>query len=253
MSMERDELKALWKAEEACAFKGWDFSRLEGRWQSMPLSWDYRTHVLSDLDPDDWLLDMGTGGGEFLVTLGHPHNHTAVTEAYAPNFALCKKRLEPLGIQVEQVTDDRCLPFDAARFDIVINRHESYDAAEVYRILKPGGRFITQQVGGRNDADLSARLIDGFAPQFPDHTLENNLMALRECGFDILQSAQAVSPLRFFDVGAVVYFAKIIEWEFPGFSVDACFEALCGLQSELDEKGYIEATEERFLIDAVKR
>jgi SAM-dependent methyltransferase len=251
--LDYDHLKTLWKAEEACAFEGWDFSRLDGRWESLPLPWDYRAIVLSALKPHDRLLDMGTGGGEFLLTLGHPYNRTAVTEAYPPNVALCKEKLQPLGITVKQVTDDSQLPFGGGSFDIVISRHESFDAAEVYRILKPGGRFITQQVGGRNDEELSLRLIEGFTPQFPGHTMENNAELLRQCGFEILRSEQHASPLRFFDVGAVVYFARIIEWEFPGFSVDACFEALCGLQAEIEERGCVEATEERFLIDAVKR
>lgn len=250
--MDENELKAIWKAEEACAFEGWDFSRLDGRWQSAPLPWDYRAIVLSELKPEDWLLDMGTGGGEFLLGLGHLHHLTAVTEAYAPNVALCRSRLAPLGVTVRQVTDDSALPFEDKQFDIVINRHESFDAGEVYRILRPGGRFITQQVGGCNDLSLSKRLIKGFVPQFVGHTLENNIKALGQCGFTVLQSAQYVSPLRFFDVGAVVYFARIVEWEFPGFSVDACFEALCVLQAELAEQGFIETQEERFLISAVK-
>ena len=250
--MDRDRLKTLWKAEEARAFAGWDFSLIDGRWESAPLPWDYRALVLSVLKTDDWLLDMGTGGGEFLLTLGHPYVRTAVTEAYPPNVSLCQKKLKSLGITVASVTEDNCLPFEDGSFDMVINRHESFDPSEVYRILKPGGRFITQQVGGRNDADLSRRLIEGFQPQFPDHTLENNVEALRACGFEILQAVQHTSPLRFLDVGAVVYFAKIIEWEFPGFSVDTCFDKLCGLQTELEETGYVEATEERFLIDTAK-
>jgi len=45
-----------------------------------------------------------------------------------------------------------------------------------------------------------------------------------------------------------VYFAKIISWEFPGFSVDKCFEELCKLNEELKIKGYIESFEHRFII-----
>lgn len=48
--------------------------------------------------------------------------------------------------------------------------------------------------------------------------------------------------MYFYDVGALVYFAKIIEWEFPGFSVDACFGNLCKLQKELDANGFIKCT-----------
>lgn len=58
--------------------------------------------------------------------------------------------------------------------------------------------------------------------------------------------------LKFYDVGAVVYFAKIIEWEFPDFSVEKCFNELCKLQQELEENGFISSTEHRFIIVAKK-
>ena len=32
-------------------------------------------------------------------------------------------------------------------FDLVINRHEIFGAKEVFRALKPGGLFLTHQVG----------------------------------------------------------------------------------------------------------
>ena len=34
------------------------------------------------------LLDMDTGGGEFLLSLGHPFERTAATEGYPPNVEL---------------------------------------------------------------------------------------------------------------------------------------------------------------------
>ena len=44
---------------------------------------------------------------------------------------------------------------DDNEFDIVINRHESYNEKELFRILKPNGLFITQQVGAYNNKDLA--------------------------------------------------------------------------------------------------
>ena len=38
----------------------------------------------------------------------------------------------------------------------LIDRHTSFNIAEVERVLTPGGVFLTQQVDGRNLADLSA-------------------------------------------------------------------------------------------------
>jgi len=250
--MDLNGLKKQWKYEESYTFKGWDFSHLDGRWESEKLPWDYREILLSLLKSTDKLLDMGTGGGEFLMSIKHPYALTTVTEAYPPNVDLLKKELAPLGIKVVQTYDDNKLPFEDNTFNIIINRHESFDSAEVSRVLKKDSYFITQQVGGMNNNDLSKRLIENFVPLFPTHTLQNNIALLQKSGFEILKAEEAFTTIRFFDVGALVYFAKIIEWEFPGFSVDACFEKLCECQNEISKNRFIQGTEHRFIIAARK-
>lgn len=144
------------------------------------------------------------------------------------------------------------LPFEDEVFDIVLNRHESFDISEVNRILKKGGYFISQQIGGENDVDLSKRLIKNFKPEFPNHNLKNTIRSLNDCGFEILDSEESFTPIVFYDVGALVYFAKIIEWEFPNFSVESSFDELCKFQNEIEELGYIQATEHRFFVVARK-
>ena len=54
------------------------------------------------------------------------------------------------------------------------------------------------------------------------------------------------------DIGAFVWFAHIIEWEFPGFSVDKCFEQLLKMQRIIENQGKIEGTIHRYLIAARK-
>lgn len=242
------KLKAQWQTEENYAFKGWDFSHLDGRWKEEALPWDYRELLIALLKSTDTLLDMGTGGGELLLSLGHSPELTSVTEAYPPNVELCKKTLAPMGITVKEADGGQSLPFNASSFDVVANRHEDFNPSEVSRILNPGGLFITQQVGGKNDEELSLRLLPDFVPPFPEHTLEKNKMALEQAGFQILKSEEAFTPLRFYDVGALVYFAKIIEWEFPGFSVESAFEQLWDCRKEIAKNGFVQGTEHRFLL-----
>lgn len=196
------------------------------------------------------MLDMGTGGGEFLLTLNHPYENTAVTEAWKPNLKICKDTLEPLGIGVKQVFEDDKLPFEDNEFDIVINRHESYDISEVKRIFKKDGLFITQQVGGKNNEILSIALIPDFKPLYSNLVLQLETEKIIEDGFTILFKNEYFPYLRFFDIGAIVYYAKITEWEFPGFSVDKCFDRLCELQTGLLNQGYVESLEHRFIIVA---
>jgi hypothetical protein len=67
-----------------------------------------------------------------------------------------------------------------------------------------------------------------------------------------LQADEAYGPIRFYDIGAFVWFARIIEWEFPGFSVESCFEELLKMQAILEDNGYVEGTIHRYLIMAKK-
>ncbi|GAA0358620.1 class I SAM-dependent methyltransferase [Bacillus horti] len=251
--MNKNKLKEQWLSEEKKSFEGWDFSYITKRVIGEPLPWDYDKIVRQYLIKDFILLDMGTGGGEYLLTLNHPYSNTYVTEAYPPNYDLCKRKLSPLGIRVRQVVDDANLPFENSMFDIIINRHESFDIHEINRILKPNGLFITQQVGGQNNKELAEYLLGSFEEiTNSDFALDRTIEWIRGIKFKVLFSNEYFPRLKFIDVGALVYLAKIIEWEFPSFSVEHCFEQLCKLQSTIDRQGFIETKEHRFMIVAQK-
>ena len=154
--MNTNELIKRWKAEEEIAhIHGWDFSHIEGRYmEEDDLPWDYREEILRYLKPEMRILDIDTGGGEFLLSLNHPHENTAATENYPPNVDLCRETLLPLEIDFRAADGKGVLPFEDASFDMVINRHGDFNPSEIYRVLKTGGLFITQQVGAENDREL---------------------------------------------------------------------------------------------------
>ena len=74
--------KSIWKREEDLAhIHGWDFSHIEGRYEEeKDLPWNYREIVNQYLTGDAELLDYDTGGGEFLLSLGHPCPWVRVTK-----------------------------------------------------------------------------------------------------------------------------------------------------------------------------
>ena len=237
----------FWLEEEKASFLGWDFSYLDDRWKMDELPWSYFQMVKKHLSPKHNLLDMGTGGGEYLLNFSHPYNKTSVTEGYLPNYRLCKSRLEPLGVKVK-FCDDKVLPFDDKSFDIVINRHESFKLEEVFRILKPGGYFITQQVGSMNNYKLSEFILNRPHFERKENTLSHNLKTAKEIGFLIENSDEIYAKLKFFDIGALVYYAKIIQWEFPGFSVMKHEDKLIELDRNLSENGFVESIEHRYFM-----
>ncbi len=253
--MNKTDLLTLCRQEESIAhIHGWDFSHLAGRYtEEEDLPWDYRAQVLGHLTPTSRVLDIDTGGGEFLLSLGHPPHLLAATEGYPPNAALCREVLTPLGVDFRAADGTAPMPWPDKTFDLVLNRHGDFHPADIHRILKPGGVFLTQQVGAENDRELVELLLDPPPPlPFPEQYLHKVRAQFERAGFTTLAAQEAFRPIRFFDVGALTWFARIIEWEFPGFSVDACQAQLLHAQRLLEQHGAIQGRIHRFLLIARK-
>ena len=247
-------LQEVWKEEESIAhIHGWDFSHIADRHAQIgSLPWDYREMILEHLNPEMKLLDIDTGGGEFLLSLNHPYENTGAAENYPPNVELCRERLLPLGIDFRKGSGLGPLPFENGSFHMVIDRHGDFDPGEIFRVLKPGGLFITQQVGAENDRELTALLCGNQGLPFPEQYLNLTVERFQKAGFTVLEGREAFLPLRFYDVGALVWFARVLPWEFPGFSVESHLENLWNAQEILEEKGFVEGTIHRFFMMAQK-
>ena len=135
---------------------------------------------------------------------------------------------------------------------MVINRHGDLNAHEIYRVLKPSGLFITQQVGAENDRELVKLLCGDTKATFPEQHLSITTRKFEDAGFTILQGKEAFRPIHFFDVGALVWFARIIQWEFPDFSVDTHLQNLLNAQRIFEVQGSIDGSIHRFLLVAQK-
>lgn len=57
-----------------------NYDKLKELWENEELPWDYKDILKRYLNLDYKLLDMDTGGGEFLLSLKHRYNNTSVTE-----------------------------------------------------------------------------------------------------------------------------------------------------------------------------
>lgn len=247
-------LYEIWKSEEDIAhIHGWDFSHIHGKYEEEnDLSWDYEKIVREYMTDDKKMMDYDTGGAEFLLSLDHPYELTSATEGYAPNIELCKEKLLPLGIDFRSCNDSSSIPFDSESFDLMINRHGDFTPREIYRLLNENGIFITEQVGGDNDRDLVEFVLPNTSVPFPDLKLDVQIEKFRKAGFEIIRAEENYRPIKFYDVGAFVWFARIIEWEFPDFSVEKCFEKLLKMHEKIEKDGVFEGTIHRFLIVAKK-
>ena len=231
------------------AFSGWDFPFLHDKLIENPLPWNYQNMVIEKARRAKRLLDLGTGGGEILSSLPFLPPVTQATEGYPPNLALARQRLQHLGIEVFEVTDDKRLPFAAESFDLVIDRHESYDPGELARISAKGGLFLTQQVGELDNIELNHF--------FDDHSRDRNTWCLRQAmaqltanGFKIIDYKEAFSPARFMDISAIVYYLKVIPWQIPRLDLhsDTAREKMKKMHELIKSTGGFRTKQHRFFI-----
>ena len=251
-SKEQDELFDFYVEEAKQPFSGWDFSYIEDRFVTAPLTWSYSSKILPVIRKSTSVLDMGTGGGEFFSSLKPLPKISYATESYGTNFPIAKKRLETLGVKVIKPENDENLPFENNFFDLVINRHEYYSENEVFRILKQNGILITQQVGGTNDNMIRKLLTGNEGGEYADWNVNSAADKLNDAGFTILEQDEFFPIKRYFDIGAIVYYLHAVPWEVPDFTVEKYNDQLRDIHAIILRKGYLEARSHRFFIKALK-
>jgi SAM-dependent methyltransferase len=120
--------------------------------------------------PDD-VLDAGSGSGEFSSLIA-ARNVVCVDSSQAAISAASKR-----GLSV-QVGDVRALPFRDAAFDVVVSNWVLYHVpdraraiSEMWRVLRPGGRFIGCYNAPRHLAELWSAV--AVTPANDDFNSEN--------------------------------------------------------------------------------
>jgi SAM-dependent methyltransferase len=255
---ERKRFESAVREATEASFQGWDFSYIEqyGGYIEEPRTWSYEKIVRDFLAGTDIVLDMGTGGGELLATLQPLPPNTYATEAYEPNVPVAKSTLEPLGVTVVEVKEGQQevfpLPFEDEFFELIINRHEAFDSKEVFRILQPGGLFITQQVGKSDSENL--RMIFGSIESEENFAwdLSTCQTFLKNAGFSIIDAKEHIGYSRLYDIRTLVYLMKVLPWEFPDFDITHHNSQLLNVYIKILENGYFDATSHRFYVIAKK-
>jgi SAM-dependent methyltransferase len=144
------------------------------------------------------------------------------------------------------------LPFRDESFDLVLCRHPvSTPWPAIARVLRPGGVFFSQQIGGDNVEDLAER-IRGPRPPGPTRGIERERAAAEAAGLEVIDGREESLRCVFNDIAAVVYFLRLVVWIVPGFSVDRYRDELRALHDEMMANGPFVARSHRFLIEARK-
>jgi hypothetical protein len=137
------------------------------------------------------------------------------------------------------------MPFPDSSFHLIVNRHESFVPVELARVLVAGGHFVTQQVGSWDGLPPLLRL----PPPRHDQSrwrLSMAISQLEAVGFQVLRSGEARPTTHFADVGALIWYLKMIPWAVPDFSPDYYRARLLELHDAASGGHRIEFQEERF-------
>ncbi|WFE40107.1 class I SAM-dependent methyltransferase [Micromonospora sp. WMMD998] len=241
-------------AEAATApVEGWGFSWLAGRATEERPPWGYARLVGARLAAARAALDIDTGGGEVLAEAPAPPPLLVATEAWPPNVPVARRNLRRVGASVVRVADRPPLPFRDAVFDLVVSRHPVdtwWD--EVARVLRPGGSYLSQQIGPGTVRELSEAILGPLPP--PAHRHPERAVADAEAaGLTVVDLRTATLRTVFHDIGAVVWFLRKVVWTVPGFTVERHRPALRRLDERIRAEGPFVAHARRLLIEARRR
>lgn len=241
-----------WEKDEKVPFKGWDFSYINKRLKREEPNWDYVKTAKKLVRKSSSLLDIDTGGGEILSKLGPFPKKAIAIESYKPNISVARKCLNNYGVKVIEANASRRFPFKDNEFDLILNRHGTINAFEIYRTLKKGGIFFTQQVSADRDVSDMHKIFNSQS-KWTFNNLKYRVKELKKLGFEIIISKDWDGKITFYDVGAVVYLLKATPWLIDNFSVKSHLKYLLKLQKKIELNKKIQFRTSRFLILARKK
>ncbi|GKU80479.1 class I SAM-dependent methyltransferase [Paenibacillus sp. L3-i20] len=170
---------------------GWDFSNVKS--VSDGVLWDFYNEVVKHCKKSDLLLDIGTGGGEAVLSIADSalllvgiDLSTGMIETATNNLIQSSKR----NIRFMQM-DAGKLEFPQNFFNVVSCRHSGFDAKEIAKVLANDGVFLTQQVAENDKINIKLAFGRGQALGTPENTLKDRYIAeLGEAGFTDIQTLQ---------------------------------------------------------------
>ncbi len=233
----------------AVPVEGWDFSWFEGRATEERPPWGYSRLLAERMAVSSAALDLQTGGGEVLAGISQAPPVLAATEGWPPNVEVARRHLAPLGGLVVESAEDAPLPFPDASFDLVVSRHPVDNPwPEIARVLRPGGTFLSQQIGAGTAGELKEFFL---GPQdYGGWTPEVLRTEAESAGLSVKRLEPAKLRMEFFDIAAVVHFLRKVIWIVPGFSVEKYRDELAELHELIQAEGTFVAHSRRVLVDA---
>lgn len=92
-------------------------------------------------------------------------------------------------------------------------------------------------MGGSDNLRLNELLQDVVDYPYRDWTLEYMVTEFRHAGLEIVQAQEYFPENVFRDIGAVVFYLRIISWQLADFSVEKYREKLYAIHQHIQREG----------------
>jgi hypothetical protein len=117
--------------------------------------------------------------------------------------------------------------------------------------LRPGGSFLSQQVGAGSNRELYEFMM-GPQPASESRSAAVAAAEATAAGLQVTDLREQALQVEFFDVAAVVHFLLKVLWTVPGFTVDGYLSRLEAMHEHIRANGSFICHSQRFLIEARK-
>lgn len=107
-------------------------------------------------------------------------------------------------------------------------------------------------MGGRDNRRLNELLQEQVIFPYEDWTLESIVNQLSHAGMEIIQAQECFPENVFRDIGAVVFYLRIISWQVPDFTVEKYRQELYAMHQRIQQEGGLVTHSHRVLVEARK-
>jgi len=237
----------------AVPIRAWDFGWLDGRATEDRPSWRYFDQVEGRVEAVGSLLEIEAGTGAMIGNLSSLPPVAAATEGFPPSIDVAAPRLRARGVHLVMTSPARAgLPFAPGSFELVVCRHPvSVQWDEIARVLRPGGRYLAQHVGAHSLRTLTEVFL-GPLPDTSRRDAGRERRNAERAGLVVDRLESERPRTAFHDIGAVVYFLRLVPWIVPGFSEAAHRDQLLRLHDRIQAEGPFECTASRTLFEVTK-